>query len=381
MKRIFLSVCLALAGLVTVADAQMNKSEYTRRAAERLGKGDRAGAIAILDKAIEQRKDLDETYAMRAHLRMSAGDLDGAIADFTEAIKLAPNNARLYEVRASFRGFKRDYAGALQDYDAAIAHGFKTEKVYVGRAGIKQYMGDVEGAITDYRFALALNPMLASAHIGLSWTLERKGEVAAAIVQLQEFLDRYEGKRGGKSSSLPGLTQTGQGVPIKREGKEADGAQVFMESREFATPSEIGSHADAARQEAKLEQHFNLVQAYASLGRLYAQKDDLERALESYEKGLKINKNDPYLHKLRGEARIKRGDLQGAIEDLTFVANSPMGGIASSLDKGLLLLLQGREAEAEKEFARHLEMYPAAKKYMNRRIEEAKKLRAQQTQP
>lgn len=380
MKKFFLAVCLMLAGLCATAGAQMNKSEYARKAAEKLARGDRAGAIAILDKAIEQRKDLDETYAMRGHLRLGAGDLDGAIADFTEAIKLTPNNAKLYEVRASFRGFKRDYAGALQDYDAAIAHGLKTEKVYVGRGRIRHDMGDVEGAIADYRFAVALNPMNASAQTGLAWVLERKGEVEAARVQLQDFLDRYEGKRSGKLSSAPGITHTGEGVPIKREGKEADGTQVTMGSSEFVTTSEVNSPTNAAGQEAKLEQQLNLAHAYATLGRLYAQGNEFERALENYEKGLKINKTDPYLYKLRSESRIKRGDLQGAIDDLTIVVNSRMGGAPSNLDKGLLLLLQGREAEAEKEFALHLQTYPGSKEYLTRTVEEAKRLRSNQPQ-
>lgn len=380
MKKIFLTLCLLLSGFVSAADAQMNKSEYTRRAAEKLASGDRAGAIAVLDKAIEERKDLHETYVMRARLRLSVGDLDGAIADYTEAIKITPHDAGLYEQRGGFRGFKRDYAGALQDFDAAIANGLKTEKVYVGRAGIKQGMGDMEGAIADYQSALAANPGFVAAHVGLTFTLERKGEVDAAIVHLQDFLDRYEGKRGGKLPTMPAHTSTSAGVPIKREGKEKDGAQVYMESREFASGSPVNSREEADRQIAQLEQRLHLAQAYATMGRLYAKKDDLERALENYEKGLKINKGDFYLHKLRSEIRIRRGDLPGAIEDLTAVVNSRMGAPADHLDKGLLLLLQGREAEAEKEFALHRQQFPTAGEYMTRIIGEAKKLRAQQTQ-
>ena len=282
MKKVFLSVCLMLAVLVVSAGAQMNKSEYGRKAAEKLAQGDREGAIAILDKAIEARKDLNELYALRAHLRMSVGDLDGAIADFTEAIKITPHNASLYEQRAEFRKFKRDHAGALQDYDAAIANGLKSEKVYVGRAAVKHDLGDKDGAILDYQTALAANPMFASAHVGLAWTLERKGETDAAIVHLQDFLDRYEGKRDGKLPTVPGEHSTSAGVTIKRDGKEKDGSQAFMESREYVTNSQPSSRTDADRQAAKLEQSLNVAQAYANLGRLYTQKNDLARALENY---------------------------------------------------------------------------------------------------
>jgi hypothetical protein len=83
---------------------------------------------------------------------------------------------------------------------------------------------------------------------------------------------------------------------------------------------------------------------------------------------------------LRSEVRIQRGDLQGAIEDLTLVVNSRGGMPVTNLDKGVLLLLQGQEAAAEKEFALHLQMHPNSKEYVTKTVEAAKKLRAQQTQ-
>ncbi|HEX8129027.1 MAG TPA: tetratricopeptide repeat protein, partial [Pyrinomonadaceae bacterium] len=301
---------------------------------------------------------------------------------YTEALKVTPDNVSLYERRAMFRMFRRDSAGALQDYDAAIAHGLKTEKVYVGRAGIKRDMGDTEGAIADYRFALALNPNLAAAHNGLAFTLERKGEVDAAIAQLQDFLDRYEGKREGKLPSVQSQGKaTGGGASVKREGKEADGSQVYLQTGEFMTTFKGNTPEELERQKARHEQLMHLASSYAALGRLYAKKNDPDRALATYEKGLKINQGDFSIRKARSEIRIRRGDLPGAIEDLKVVVNSHIGGPAVHLDKGLLLLLQGNDAEAEKEFALHRQMFPTSGEYMNGLIEDAKKLRARQTQP
>ena len=380
MKKLFLSACLTAFVLVAPAGAQFYKSESARKAGEKMAKGDRAGAIAALDKAIEQRKDLHETYQMRASMRAGAGDLDGAIADYTEALKITPNNSSLYERRAMLRLFRRDSAGALQDYDAAIAHGSKTEKVYVGRARIKLDAGDVEGAIADYQSALAVNPTLATAHNGLASIFERRGELDAAITHLQDFLDRYEGERAGKLPKAPRETPTGAGVSVKREGKEKDGSQVFLQGGEVVTTFRANSPEELEKQGARLEQTMNLAGAYANLGRMYAQKNDFDKALENYEKGLRIRKGFSYIHKLRSEIRIKQGDLRGAIEDLTVVANSPMGPPDRHFDKGLLLILQGKDDEAEKEFALHLQMFPEARTSVDKRAEEAKKLRSQQTQ-
>jgi tetratricopeptide (TPR) repeat protein len=367
MKKLFLFVCVMLVGFVA-ANAQFFSSESTRKAGERMAQGDRAGAIAILDKAIEKHKDLLEAYQMRANLRSMNGDLAGAIADYSAALEINPNDAKIYERRAMFRMFKRDSAGALKDLDAAIANGLKTERVYEERGSVKRDMGELEGAIADYQTALALNPNLASAHNGLAFTLERKGDLDAAIAHLQEFLNGYEGNRNGKLPSIKGEVLTGSSISIKREGKEKDGVQAYMEG--------IGFTGNSSPE--KMEQILNLTLAYANLGRMYAKKNEFDKALENYEKGLKIRKDDPDIHKLRSEIRIKKGDLQGVIEDLTVVANSPQGAPDRHLDKGLLLTLLGKDDEAEKEFALHLQMFPVGREYLNKRIEEAKKLRSQQ---
>lgn len=381
MKKIFLSVCLVLFGLCASAGAQFNRTESARRAGERLARGDRAGALALLDQAIEQGKDLQETYAMRARLRAGAGNLDGAIADFGEAIKLTPNDVDLYHQRAMFRLFRRDSAGALQDYDAAIAHGLKTEKVYAGRGAIKRDIGDLEGAILDYRSAIAVNPMFASAHTGLASTLEQKGEAEAAIVHLQDFLDRYERERDGKLPSVTGATSTGVRTSVKREGPEKDGRQVFLEGGQTQMTFRGNTPEEVKGEMAKHEQLMNLAMAYLNLGRMYAKRENLDKALENYDKSLKISRDTPYLHKLRGEARIQRGDLQGAIEDLNAAVNFDKGAPDLHHTRALLLTLQGRAAEAEKELALHLQKFPAAGANVNRMLEAAKKLRAQQTQP
>lgn len=114
------------------------------------------------------------------------------------------------------------------------------------------------------------------------------------------------------------------------------------------TPEEL------ERKQANIEQLMNVSLAYFNLGRLYVQDDKLDKALENYEKGLKIKKDDPYAHKLRSEVRIKKGGLQGAIDDLSVVVKSPMRSPGFHFDNGLLLILHGKDAEAEKEFALYL---------------------------
>jgi tetratricopeptide (TPR) repeat protein len=379
MRKNLLALCLTLISLTATANAQFFTSETSSKVGQKMAQRDHAGAIAILDQAIAARKDLSEAYQMRAILLAMTGNIDGAIADLTSALAINPNSASLYEQRANYRLFKRDNSGALQDLDAAIANGLKTEKVFIGRAAVKRNLGDTKGAVADYQAALAINPNLASAHNGLAFIYEIDGDRDAALKVLQEFLDRYESSRAGNLPTIKAQSK-GASVTIKREGKETNGAQAFMVGEEFESFT-ANTPEEAEKKGAQLEQLLNLTQAYANLGRLHAKNGAFDKALEAYAKGLQIRKNDPYILKLRSEIRLRKGDLPGAVEDLTIVTKSRAGAPDLHFDKGLLLTLQGKDEEAEKEFALHRQMFPQSNPLANELVLAAKRLRLQQTQP
>jgi tetratricopeptide (TPR) repeat protein len=157
-------------------------------------------------------------------------------------------------------------------------------------------------------------------------------------------------------------------------------AQFFTSETTRPARSWRRATAKAEQQGARLEQAMNLAVAYANLGRMYEKKNDFDKALENYEKGLKIRKDDSYIHRLRGELRMKRGDLRGAIEDLKVVAEYRQESPDYHLSRGLLFVLQGKDAEAEKEFAAHVQMFPASREFVNERIKAAKKLLSEQPQ-
>lgn len=378
MKKFLLSTFLMLSVFAAAADAQLFASETVRKAVEKLNRGDTAGAVAVLDRAIKKHKDLLEAYQLRANLRLMNRDLEGAAADYSAAIELSPLDAKNYERRAKVRRLLRDYSAALKDYDDAIANGLKAEKVFAARAMIKRDMGDVEGAIADYRTALALNPYLAIAENGLTALLEHdKGDFDGAFTHRQQFLERYEAARDGRLPKLKDDYPAEVSFLLGPDDNTKSVTQVGMSpvSTGAKTPEEL------ERYEARQEQLANLAIAYANLGRMYVKKNDFDSALESYEKGLKIREGDAYLHRLRAELRIKKGDLGGAIEDLTVAINANEGAPDVHLERGLLLTLRGEDDEAEKEFAAYLQMFPQGREYINRQVTEAKKLRSEQSQP
>lgn len=75
---------------------------------------------------------------------------------------------------------------------------------------------------------------------------------------------------------------------------------------------------------------------------------------------------------------MKNADVKGALEDLTVAANSPSGAPDRAGTKGIVLLLQNRDVEAQKEFDKYLQTFPNAGESLNKHIEEAKRKRSQQ---
>lgn len=377
MKEFLLAACFVVTVLAAPAGAQQFKSETAKKSNEKSRRGDRAGAIAVLDRAIEKRKDRLEAHQMRADLRLIGGDIEGAISDFTAALAISPGDAKLYERRGVLRTYRRDYAGALEDLNAAVTHGLKTERLYAERARIRKELGETEGSIADYQTALAINPLMASAALGLSLTLERKkGDPEGAMAHLLNFLGRFEDATGGRLPVIKKQTTAWPEVAVRRDEKGKEGPPVFVASSNVVIVGDVpGSLGKTPA--AQSEQISNVSQAYGHLGWMYAKKNDFDRALENYEKGLKIKPGDPGLLWLRSQTRLKRGDVLGAIEDLTVAAENPSGPYDSHFIRGMVLLLQGKDAEAEQEFAQHLQKFPENRKFLSERIEEAKRLRAQ----
>lgn len=359
------------------AAAQSKPSETIRKAGEAMRRGDTAGARAILDAAIEKKKDLFEVYRMRSSIRSFGGDLDGAIADLSSAIDIKPDAAELYQQRARFRLFRRDRIGALKDFDQAIAYGLKSEKVYAGRGDVKRDAGDFAGAIADYQTALGINGDYIAAYNGWSYLLESRGDADSAIVRLEEALERFERGRDGKLPRVKKDDLNGTGVLIKREQTETDKRQIYMQAQGSYRISADTLEELEIKKEAD-ERNRSVVFAYGMLGRLYETKGDSDKALLNYGKALSIKTDDGYLRARRGKLRLKLNDVKGAIEDLSVAAAAPTGAPDRDADKGILLILQGKDDEAQKEFDKYLQLFPNNKEFLNKRIDDAKQKRQQQ---
>lgn len=97
-------------------------------------------------------------YNQRGAAKDAKGDRDGAYADYNRAIELDPKLAIAYYNRGFAKGNKGDLDGAIADYTKAIELDPKDADAYTNRGSAKHSNGDVKGAFADLKRALELDP-------------------------------------------------------------------------------------------------------------------------------------------------------------------------------------------------------------------------------
>ncbi len=135
---------------------------YLASVDEKEFKPDLDGAIADLDRAIEQTHD-PGAYIQRARVKEKKGDFAGAIRDFDELIDrsvdtYAVARAEYYDSRAKLKIKQRDFDGAIADADAAIRLNPRVPWHYATRGQANEAKGDFAAAINDYQMAIKTEP-------------------------------------------------------------------------------------------------------------------------------------------------------------------------------------------------------------------------------
>ncbi|MDY6899962.1 MAG: tetratricopeptide repeat protein [Cyanobacteriota bacterium] len=167
------------------------------------------------------------------------------------------NNLEYFLQQATIKREQEDYQGALNDYNQIIQLESENESHYFHRGQIWMLIEDFPQAIKDFQQAIKLNPTEPSAYNFLGLTLE-------LLEKIEEAIEAYT--QGIEIQSVP----------------EADKQILY------------GNRATA-----------------------YDKINNLQAALEDFNKAIEINQKDvhPY-HLLRGKIRRKLGDMHGAEADL-----------------------------------------------------------------
>ena len=83
----------------------------------------------------------------------------------------------------------------------------------------------------------------------------------------------------------------------------------------------------------------------------------------------------------RAMARFKQGDADGALADLDKAIEVDPRYAEAYASRGLILLARDQDAEARKDFDKYLQLNPAAKDNLDRRVKYAKYQRTKKPKP
>ncbi len=217
-------------------------------------RGDRAGADAALDKAVEALReairlqpDLAYAHANLGVALMRQGKLDEAIAEYREAIRLRPD-------------------------DGTTHFNLGTDLGRQGKPG---------EAIAEYREAIRLQPDHAYAHSNLGLALLAQGKVDEAIAEFREAI-----------RLKPDFAHANLGNALRRQGKLDEAIAEYREAIRLQTDDHIG--------------HYNL-------GDILRAQGKLGEAIAEYREAIRLQPDYAYAHSNLGLALLAQGKVDEAI--------------------------------------------------------------------
>ena len=260
--------------------------------------------------------DAARTEYQQANALKDRGAWHDALAAYNRALALHPGYAHALCNRGAVLAALQRYDEALASYDRALALAPDDDLAHYNRGLVLQQRGDFGAALAAYDRALALNPRSGLAHFHRGVVLQKLGRPDAALTAYARTLELH-----------PALPQAlfNQGNVLKDLGHTAE-ALASYDAALAANPG----HAEAQLHRGAMLQ---------KLGRP-------DEAMAAYQRAIEIRPD-------YAEAYFNRGTLQrdllrwdAALADYDrSLALKP--DFADALyDKSLVLLLQGRLAEA-----------------------------------
>ena len=165
---------------------------YNNRSFVRAKLGDKEGALADVNKALEINPDYAESYLQRSSIRSEWGDKEGTLADVNKALEIDPNYADAYFSRGIHLYYFGNRSEGIADLGKAIKLNPKNAFFYYKWGGLYSNEGDNQEAIIDYNRAIQLNPNFAEAYYDRGLAHGKLGDRQAAIANFQKAAELYQ---------------------------------------------------------------------------------------------------------------------------------------------------------------------------------------------
>ena len=332
--RLVITVCLLLSACV-LSYAQKKDQDPLQRVIEELQAGRTDKALAALDDVVKQYPNNPDAYFLRGSLKMQA-DPAQALSDFNKVIELKPDSGPAYNQRAVLRLVNNDTPGALKDLDAAIAHNFKDDSVYYLRGQLRWEVGELNAALADLDEAIKLNPNNPRHYSTRGELLLTLKQIDRGLADFDYLLKWYE----TDPSARPAPAKPQPAVPPKSDSKE------FVVEMAQQTVNE----APGAKAMAPL-----ISSAYVNRGLIMHNRGNHVAALADFDKAIRIDPANMWARYHRANEYESKGDLAAALADIDKAIQIDPNNGNLLVEHGVILLLLGKEKDAQADFDRLLQ--------------------------
>jgi tetratricopeptide (TPR) repeat protein len=274
---------------------------YNRRGMARYRLGDFAGAVADYDEALARQADFAEALNNRGAAHAAVGDLRAAVADYNAALSFRPDYPEAHNNRGAARHALNDLAGALADFDRAVELRPEYAEAYYNRGTVRQAQKDYGGAVEDFGRVIQLRPTDAAGYEGRAEVYYLQWNHAAAVADYDRTLELL-----GRTSAGPA----------------------------------------------------RLWRAYVYRGDARYHAGDRAGLLDDYRRGFQIDADMAAGLVITRLADDIRCNLAAVLADCAKHLRLAPDDAVTHARRGLVRLLQGREAEAQKDFDHFLALNP-----------------------
>lgn len=295
-KSIAFSVALAVCALAAMGQAAPPApaaNVQARRTAQalyaqadaKLKAGDRAGALASLDSALEQDSSFDLARMTRLITRSELGQIDMALADL-EMLKPGVKPADFLKMRGELLVSGGRYGEAIATYTDLISLEPSSAEAYRRRAHARQASevdSDMPAALADYAKALELDPNMLRVYALRGEILSAHREEKAVEDNYQAWLARAPDDASAHAAYAGALVRLGK---VDRAKVEIDRALALGPSTE----------------------------AYLVRARI-TPTDQRGAFLSDIDKALALSPDDTFAYQLRAERRLRWGQMDQAMAD------------------------------------------------------------------
>jgi len=333
--RLMIAVCILLSAWA-FSQAQKQDQDPLFRVLTELEAGQFEKARVTLDEVIKQYPNNPDAYFLRGSLNMQA-DPAQALRDFNKVIELKPDSGRAYNQRAFLRLVNNDPAGALKDLDAAIAHDFKDDSIYFQRGQLRWQAGDLKAALSDLNESLKLNPNNPCVYATRGDLLIALKEMDRAFADFDYLIKWYETDPTARPLPKPS-PNTGKSQPEAPPKKDFKGFVVEMDQQTI-------NEAPGAKEMAPI-----IANAYVNRGWILKERGNHVGAFSDFDKAIRMDPTNVWALYDRANEYEYKGDLPAALADIEKAINfDPQNGNLM-VEHGVILLLMGKDKEAQADF-------------------------------